>query len=104
MTTAMQVVQIIFQSVAIIFMICFMFIFVANLLSLIKYTGITPNFYKIAKNQRIQTFLLEKINKSISSLEKATSKDETSLDTDFLMEDLIPNEDDNIIKFDDNIK
>ena len=46
---------------------------------------------------------LEKINKSISSLEKATSKDETSLDTDFLMEDLIPNEDDNIIKFDDNI-
>lgn len=27
-------------------MICFMFIFVANLLSLIKYTGITPNFYK----------------------------------------------------------
>ena len=94
MTTAMQVVQIIFQSVAIIFMICFMFIGIWSFIA----------FLKIAKNQRIQTFLLEKINKSISSLEKATSKDETSLDTDFLMEDLIPNEDDNIIKFDDDIK
>lgn len=94
MTTAMQVVQIIFHSVAIIFMICFMFIGIWSFIA----------FLKIAKNQRIQTFLLEKINKSISSLEKATSKDETSLDTDFLMEDLIPNEDDNIIKFDDNIK
>lgn len=94
MTTALQVVQIIFQSVAIIFMICFMFIGIWSFIV----------FLKMAKNQRIQTFLLEKINKSISSLEKITIEDENSLDTDFLLEDLIPNKDDNIVKFDDNIK
>ena len=94
MTTAMQVVQIIFQSVAIIFMICFMFIGIWSFIA----------FLKVAKNQRIQTYLLEKINKSISSLEKTLNKDEPSLDTNFLMDDLIPNEEDNIIKFDDNIK
>ena len=93
MTTALQVVQIIFQSVAIIFMICFMFIGIWSFIA----------FLKMAKNQRLQTFLLEKINKSISSLEKSTNRDTTSLDTDFLMEDLTPNEDNNIIKFDDNI-
>ena len=84
MTTALQVVQIIFQSVAIIFMICFMFIGIWSFIV----------FLKMAKNQRIQTFLLEKINKSISSLEKVVTKDETPLDTDLLMEDLITNEDD----------
>lgn len=93
MTTALQVVQIIFQSVAIIFMICFMFIGIWSFIA----------FLKVAKNQRIQTYLLEKINKSISSLEKVTTRDEPSLDTDFLMENLTPNDDDNIIKFDDNI-
>ena len=94
MTTALQVVQIIFQSVAIIFMICFMFIGIWSFIA----------FLKMAKNQRLQTFLLEKINKSISSLEKSITKDEISLDTDFLMEDLKPNdEDSNIINFDDNI-
>ena len=93
MTTALQVVQIIFQSVAIIFMICFMFIGIWSFIA----------FLKVAKNQRIQTYLLEKINKSISSLEKATTRDETSLDKDFLMENLTPNDDNNIIKFDDNI-
>lgn len=92
MTTALQVVQIIFQSVAIIFMICFMFIGIWSFIA----------FLKMAKNQRIQTYLLEKINKSISSLEKATTRDETSLDTDFLMENSTPNDDNNIIKFDDN--
>ena len=51
MTTALQVVQIIFQSVAIIFMICFMFIGIWSFIA----------FLKMAKNQRIQTFLLEKI-------------------------------------------
>ena len=81
MTTALQVVQIIFQSVAIIFMICFMFIGIWSFIA----------FLKIAKNQRIQTFLLEKINKSILSLEKIVTKDETPLDTDLLMEDLITN-------------
>lgn len=84
MTTALQVVQIIFQSVAIIFMICFMFIGIWSFIA----------FLKMAKNQRIQTFLLEKINKSISSLEKVVTKDETPLDTDLLMEDLITDEDD----------
>ena len=84
MTTAMQVVQIIFQSVAIIFMICLMFIGIWSFIV----------FLKMAKNQRIQTFLLEKINKSILSLEKIVTKDETPLDTDLLMEDLITNEDD----------
>lgn len=93
MTTALQVVQIIFQSVAIIFMICFMFIGIWSFIA----------FLKIAKNQRIQTFLLEKINKSISSLEKIAIKDENPLDTDILMENLTTNEDNNIIKFDDNI-
>ena len=52
MTTAMQIVQIIFQSVAIIFMICFMFIGIWSFIA----------FLKMLKNQRIQTFLLEKIN------------------------------------------
>ena len=93
MTTALQVVQIIFHSVAIIFMICFMFIGIWSFIA----------FLKLAKNQRLQTFLLEKINKSISSLEKSTIKDELSLDTDFLMEDSTSNEDSNIINFDDNI-
>ncbi|MEN8079215.1 hypothetical protein ABFP60_19820 [Clostridioides difficile] len=93
MTTAMQVVQIIFQSVAVIFMICFMFIGIWSFIV----------FLKMAKNQRIQTYLLEKINKSISALEK-THKDEPLSDSDFLMEDLNSNDDDNIIKFDDNIK
>lgn len=93
MTTALQVVQIIFQSVAIIFMICFMFIGIWSFIA----------FLKMAKNQRLQTFLLEKINKSISSLEKSITKDEISLDTDFLMEDLKSNQDGNIINFDDNI-
>ena len=94
MTTALQVVQIIFQSVAIIFMICFMFIGIWSFIA----------FLKMAKNQMIQIFLLEKINKSISSLEKISNADEVSLDTNFLMEDLASNDGDNIIKFDDNIK
>lgn len=94
MSTAMQVVQIIFQSVAIIFMICFMFIGIWSFIS----------FLKMSKNQRIQTYLLEKINKSISSLEKS-QKDFKNSESDFLIDDLITNDDDdNVIKFDDNIK
>lgn len=75
-------------------MICFMFIGIWSFIA----------FLKMAKNQRIQIFLLEKINKSISSLEKISNADEVSLDTNFLMEDLASNDGDNIIKFDDNIK
>lgn len=91
MSVAMQVVQVIFQSVAILFMICFMFIGIWSFIV----------FLKIAKNQRIQTYLLEKINKSISLLEntKYTEFD----DSDFLTNEFLT-EDDNIIKFDDNIK
>ena len=75
-------------------MICFMFIGIWSFIA----------FLKMAKNQRIQIFLVEKINKSISSLEKISNADEVSLDTNFLMEDLASNDGDNIIKFDDNIK
>ena len=64
MSVALQVVQIIFQSVAIIFMICFMFIGIWSFII----------FIKMFKNQRIQNFLLEKINTSISSLEKSYKK------------------------------
>ena len=91
MTTAMQIVQIIFQSVAIIFMICFMFIGIWSFIA----------FLKMLKNQRIQTYLLEKINKSISSLENNSKKNDTISEPDFLMEDSVINDDaDN---FDNNI-
>lgn len=91
MTTAMQIVQIIFQSVAIIFMICFMFIGIWSFIA----------FLKMLKNQRIQTYLLEKINKSISSLENSIKKIDMTSESDFLIEDSVINDDaDN---FDDNI-
>ena len=98
MSVALQVVQIIFQSVAIIFMICFMFIGIWSFII----------FIKMFKNQRIQNFLLEKINTSISSLEKSyknTKKldNDISVDTDFNFDNFL-DEDDNIIKFDDNVK
>lgn len=98
MSVALQVVQIIFQSVAVIFMICFMFIGIWSFIV----------FLKMFKNQRIQTFLLEKINTSISSLENSykTAKrlnDDISVDTDFNFDNFL-DEDDNIIKFDDNAK
>ena len=96
MTTALQIVQIIFHSVAIIFMLCFIFIGIWSFIV----------FLKMAKNQRIQTYLLEKINKSICSIENNKKKNNQNLDSDFLMENLITDdtdEDDNIIKFDDNI-
>ena len=60
------------------------------------------------KNQRIQNFLLEKINTSISSLEKSYKNtknldNDISVDTDFNFDNFL-DEDDNIIKFDDNVK
>ncbi|EKY22377.1 DUF6709 family protein [Clostridium celatum] len=98
MSVALQVVQIIFQSVAIIFMICFMFIGIWSFII----------FIKMFKNQRIQNFLLEKINTSISSLEKSYKNtknldNDISVDTDFNFDNFL-DEDDNIIKFDDNVK
>ena len=97
MSVALQVVQIIFQSVAIIFMICFMFIGIWSFII----------FIKMFKNQRIQNFLLEKINTSISSLEKSYKNtknldNDISVDTDFNFDNFL-DEDDNIIKFDDNV-
>ena len=98
MSVALQVVQIIFLSVAIIFMICFMFIGIWSFII----------FIKMFKNQRIQNFLLEKINTSISSLEKSYKNtknldNDISVDTDFNFDNFL-DEDDNIIKFDDNVK
>ena len=98
MSVALQVVQIIFQSVAIIFMICFMFIGIWSFII----------FIKMFKNQRIQNFLLEKIITSISSLEKSYKNtknldNDISVDTDFNFDNFL-DEDDNIIKFDDNVK
>lgn len=96
MSTAMQVIQIIFQTVAIIFMICLMFIGIWSFIV----------FLKMAKNQRIQTYLLEKINKSISALEKNNIYDSSTLESAFMMDDFSSDDtdDDNIIKFDDSIK
>lgn len=96
MITALQIVQIIFQSVAIIFMLCFIFIGIWSFII----------FLKMSKNQRIQTYLLEKINKSISSLENNSLKNNIHSTSDFLVENLVNDnniKDDNIINFDDNI-
>ena len=64
MTVAMQVVQIIFQVVGIFFMLTLMFIGIWSFII----------FIKMYKNQRIQNYLLEKINNSISSLEITSNK------------------------------
>ena len=90
MSVAMQIVQIIFQSVAILFMICFMFIGIWSFII----------FLKMANNQRLQTYLLEKINKSISSLEKSHIDD---IKSESPIEDLF-HDDKNIIRMDENIK
>ena len=79
-------------------MICFMFIGIWSFII----------FIKMFKNQRIQNFLLEKINTSISSLEKSYKNtknldNDISVDTDFNFDNFL-DEDDNIIKFDDNVK
>lgn len=92
MEFTVQIIQIIFQSVAILFMICFMFIGIWSFIV----------FLKIAKNQRIQTYLLEKINKSISSLENRL-KDDCASNHNSTNNNLLVDSD-NIIKFDDNIK
>ena len=94
MSVALQIIQMIFYIVGILFMLSFMFIGIWSFIV----------FLKMAKNQRIQTFLLEKINKSISALENDTKKNDPLYEPEFLMDDSITNDDDNIIKFDDNIK
>lgn len=58
MSVALQIIQMIFYIVGILFMLSFMFIGIWSFII----------FLKIYKNQRINNYLLDKINKSISSL------------------------------------
>ena len=74
MSVALQIIQMIFYIVGILFMLSFMFIGIWSFII----------FLKMYKNQRINNYLLDKINKSISSLN--LSNDESvlySLDFDF---------------------
>lgn len=58
MSSVVQVMQIMFYGVATLFMICFM---ILGIWAFVLYT-------KMLKNNRIQNYLLQKINDSISSL------------------------------------
>ncbi len=90
--SAMNIVQIIFQSIAILFMLTFMFIGIWSFII----------FIKIYKNQRINNFLLEKLNQSILSLTSIDNKDTHNIENHASLETIL--KDDNIINFDDNIK
>lgn len=69
MSVALQIIQMIFYIVGILFMLSFMFIGIWSFII----------FLKMYKNQRINNYLLDKINKSISSLN--LSNDESVLDS-----------------------
>lgn len=69
MSIALQVIQIIFYIVGIIFMLSLMFIGIWSFII----------FLKMYKNQRINNYILDKINKSISSLK--LDKEENCLDS-----------------------
>ena len=76
MSVALQIIQMIFYIVGILFMLSFMFIGIWSFII----------FLKMYKNQRINNYLLDKINKSISSLN--LSNDESVLDSfDFDFDD-----------------
>ena len=90
--SAIDIVQIIFQSVAILFMLTFMLIGIWSFII----------FIKIYKNQRINNFLLEKINHSILSLTSSRTIDTYDIENDSSSEQII--EDDNIIISDDYTK
>ena len=76
MSIALQIIQMIFYIVGILFMLSFMFIGIWSFII----------FLKMYKNQRINNYLLDKINKSISSLN--LSNDESVLDSlDFDFDD-----------------
>ena len=76
MSVALQIIQMIFYIVGILFMLSFMFIGIWSFII----------FLKIYKNQRVNNYLLDKINKSISSLN--LSNDESVLDSlDFDFDD-----------------
>ena len=63
MSSVVQIMQIMFYGVATLFMICFMII---GIWAFVLYT-------KMFKNDRIQNYLLQKINDSISSLNNKNS-------------------------------
>lgn len=74
MSIALQVIQIIFYIVGIIFMLSLMFIGIWSFII----------FLKMYKNQRINNYILDKINKSISSLKLDNEENcLDSLDYDF---------------------
>ena len=76
MSVALQIIQMIFYIVGILFMLSFMFIGIWSFII----------FLKMYKNQRINNYLLDKINKNISSLN--LSNDESVLDSlDFDFDD-----------------
>ena len=74
MSVALQIIQMIFYIVGILFMLSFMFIGIWSFII----------FLKIYKNQRVNNYLLDKINKSISSLNSNNNESVVdSLDFDF---------------------
>lgn len=76
MSVALQIIQMIFYIVGILFMLSFMFIGIWSFII----------FLKIYKNQRVNNYLLDKINKSLSSLNLNNNNNESvvdSLDFDF---------------------
>ncbi|SCK00927.1 Uncharacterised protein [uncultured Clostridium sp.] len=74
MSVALQIIQMIFYIVGILFMLSFMFIGIWSFII----------FLKIYKNQRVNNYLLDKINKSISSLNLNNNESVIdSLDFDF---------------------
>lgn len=70
MSIALQVIQMIFYIVGILFMLTLMFIGIWSFIV----------FLKMYKNQRINNYLLDKINKSISSL-NLNNTDEDVIDS-----------------------
>lgn len=93
MTTAMEIVQIIFQCIAIIFMLTFMFIGIWSFIL----------FIKMNKHLRIKNYLLQKLNHNVcnlsNSLDRNSSNTNISSDAMDLFEDYEDDSDDNIIKF-----
>lgn len=71
MSSVVQVMQIIFYSVATLFMICFMII---GIWAFVLYN-------KMFKNSRIQNYLLQKIDNSISSLNINNNLQNDSIDS-----------------------
>ena len=77
MSVALQIIQMIFYIVGILFMLSFMFIGIWSFII----------FLKIYKNQRVNNYLLDKINKSISSLNSNNNEsvvDSLDFDDSFL--------------------